>query len=1022
MKSIAVAFAVVLASFAAVGADAASADQLVDVVSRNVAWTCRRTAEGCVLDFTNRIGTIKVKGKPDITDPGKIGHVSVFYKPTGKTYTFDLAPTSTLSVAFGAKMPDFPERFSDTNLYAAVDIPAPFDLGVTASRPSQRVVSNRWNEKFLIKTVPCEKFTRAFVLCAVDERKGGENAFVVRITRWADSAARNFSGRARHGMAETFVDFDKAKKTRAGEVMLGGRRATLWMVEAPLDLGDIQDVVDTDKNGNFIRELGRYLDFELMGPLKTHRAAMGDTTMDTDPTRRSSVTVFGARLERPAAEFAMHWTEPGNIFHNDEVPETFADVKVNKPGKYVLSWLIGDAEGHTVGEGSRECRESLTEKVSLAMKTPGWYSLKWRLSDAEDRTLMTHSASFALLGKDTRTSGFGEGPYGVGSTFSWHYRIPDERYQDGAKLIMKYGARHGDMPKYNRYNLTVEERRRWKHGKSMFSHLDRDYRPVFAGTKTEDQLAEELRKRREDDPNTVLCQLFWESYPKCYRQAPEITGGKYDPSTVDKGMTNRLALAMKSAAFMRKYFPDIKITIGNTLACTELVAELMRNGFPEEYADYIGLEVVGRDNLPERQWNASLQSADLFRELIRLFGYEKWKPGSGVENNYRIDTVLGADRQAWWYVRDLVLGQCWRFPHIHVGDLVDAGNQYAASPWGECGMCKRWPFLYPKKAYVGMATATKMLDMVTDVKFLPTGDDCAYAVEFSRRDGKKVCCMWTSRGIAEFSFATRGDFKIVDFYGRDMEPRRSGDRTTLSAREAMTYVVSAESCVYDVKCVARSYPDDAVPNDFRVAVKADDASKWRIADGDYADIARGLGHSVPCRIRAGAASISTVDDPEVGRCLEIDLGAPDLSLPKPVMEYVVAELKNPVAIEGRPRSAGMRVKGNSGWGRLYWILEGADGVRTCSSGAVQWSDDFDYNGRMTVCYAGWGFMRYPLVEKSPITDYSTFTVAGLWSRGCVKYPAKLVGIAFAAESRPLFLTERRKKEQKVRIAEIGFFD
>ena len=40
----------------------------------------------------------------------------------------------------------------------------------------------------------------------------------------------------------------------------------------------------------------------------------------------------------------------------------------------------------------------------------------------------------------------------------------------------------------------------------------------------------------------------------------------------------------------------------------------------------------------------------------------------------------------------------------------------------------------------------------------------------------------------------------------------------------------------------------------------------------------------------------------------------------------------------------------------------------------------------------------------------------------MKYPAKLVGFAFAAESRPLFLTERRRKEQKMRISEIGFFD
>jgi len=258
-------------------ATAQTGDCPVAVTARNVGWAWRPTAEGGVLDMTNRIGTTVRGGKPTF-DLGKIGHASVFYKPTGRTYTFDLAPTSTLSVALGGSMPDFPARFADTNLYAAVDIPAPFDVGTTADRPSQQHNSNRWDPRFLVKTVPCEMFTRGWALCAVSDDPKAERKFTVRITRWDDSKDTDYRGRSVYAMATRLVDFDKAKKEQVGWVELRGERGEssstangqpatkktpLWLVEFPIDMGDIQDVVHTDEHGNFLGELGRYLDFEV---------------------------------------------------------------------------------------------------------------------------------------------------------------------------------------------------------------------------------------------------------------------------------------------------------------------------------------------------------------------------------------------------------------------------------------------------------------------------------------------------------------------------------------------------------------------------------------------------------------------------------------------------------------------------------------------------------------------------------------------------------------------------------------
>ena len=934
-------------------------------------------------------------------------------KPMKKTLIAFCGAAALSAIGAGAR-PEFPARFADDSRYAAVDIPAPFDLAVTADRPVQKVKSNREHEKFLIRTVPCEMYTRGWALCSVSDDPKRERAFTIRITRWNDEPPANFRGRSKYAMATTLVDFDTAKKEKVGD--------NLWLVEFPLDLGDIQDIVNTDTIGNFLPKLGRYLDFEVCGPLLTRVSALEDTTMNTDPERVSAITFHGARLERPAAELATHWSRPGNVFHNDETPETFASVRVNRPGRYELSWRIGGADGRTLRTGSRTFAQGGTLKVDLAMDELGWYSLDWKLSDGKT-ALMTHRAAFALLGRDTRTARAGEGPYGCLGPGTAHTFMSESDMGYALELKMKLGYRkHGFLPS----GWKDEYTEKYKLGPGMFCYIDREFGYVLDGKKKEEEVVAELKKREAQFPYCRNCQLFWESSPKPYGQATELTGGTYDPAKAVKGASNRVDRALRTAEMFRRHYPDWPITLGNSLACTELLAELMRAGFPENYGGYMGLEVVGRDNLPERQWNASIQAADYFRELAARFGYG-WKPGQGVETNYRRDTFLGQERQAQFYVRDLLLCQLWRFPLCFVGGLVDAGNQYVASLWGNEGLCQRWPYLYPKKSYVAIATATKMLDMVVDgVKSLETGDDCVYAVSYPRRDGKVVTVFWTSYGAAEIEVTVKGEgegMSLVSFYGQEVSPGVEVGVLNLTASGEPQYLVGGPDTVKSVRVKGTNPADTPVPAGYKAVVRTDDASRFRLADHDVEDIETGLGSGTPCRVRAKHATIRTVDDPEKGKCLELDLGEPDLTLPKPVMESMTVFLKEPVTLAGAPQSLGFVAKGNSGWGRLYFILEGADGKRTVSTSLREWApDDWDCTGKMSFGFTGWRFSSYPVGEHTSVVDHSLNTVEDLWTTGVVKYPAKLVGFAYAAESRPLFLTERRQKRQVIRLAEIGFFD
>jgi len=486
---------------------------------------------------------------------------------------------------------------------------------------------------------------------------------------------------------------------------------------------------------------------------------------------------------------------------------------------------------------------------------------------------------------------------------------------------------------------------------------------------------------------------------------------------------------------LREQFPQLRITLGNSLASTELIAEGLRREFPEAYADYLGLEVVGRTSLPERQWEGSLQAGELMLETARKFGYHRWKINACYESNYRLDAILGDKTQAQWYVRDLLLSQAWGFPDIFIGVIMDTGNAYAGSFWGASGLCTRDPFTYPKKAFVGVAFATKMLDQVTLVRTIPTGSRTVYALEFRRKDGRYVYPCWTSRGTADLTIATGSSkCEVFDFYGRPLTKPASGS-LSLTADTGAKYLLAAAPLVKSITCGKRTYPEDRPPASAKVVNRMDNAAQWTLASKKEPLLEKTKGVVMPYRT-FGKYALRQVKDDEKGDCLELELVEPNLSLPKVFHEYAVLELKEPISLDNRPHSLGIWVKGNSGWGQVYWVLEDAQGKRRISCGTrVHRADVFDYEGRVSISFDGWNFLSMPITEKSSIPERSTGAVDNLWEygevtenerirrpAGALAYPIKLVGVALAAQSRPLFLTERHAHRQIVRFKDVSVFD
>jgi hypothetical protein len=896
------------------------------------------------------------------------------------------------------------------------------DLGVTAKQASLGGAQASLAETpaSFVFTVPCEQYTHAWVLCAIDD-PARDPVLNARLTRYV--AGHAYQGRAFEAMANTRADLP-GTATRVGTVQVAGRSLPLWRAEVRLATGKIQDLVFSENRGTHARmRFGKYLDFELSGRLVERRSPSKDRRSFPDPKFPSAVRVFGVTLERPAAEMEVRTLQPGNIFHNAERPEIAVQIRPRRAGSYRLGWTIRGAEERVVGSGEKPVGAHGDQEVTLplAQRELGWYGIDFSLFDGP-RLLLVHQASFALLGPDTRKAEVADSPYGSWNYGGAHYTPPDvETY--GPVLFKAGFRRSAGVERYSEQELT-----RWKLATPVIR--------TGGLEKTDAEMRDTIRRNVARYPSVDNLMIFHENAEWVYQSAPELIGQQPAPGAAWKDADKRWDHAVRLARIVRQEFPQLRITLGNSLASTELIAEGLRRKFPEAYADYLGLEVVGRTSLPERQWEGSLQAADLMLQTARAFGYQRWKINACYESNYRLDALLGPDRQAQWYVRDLLLSQAWQFRDIFIGVIMDTGNEYAGSFWGASGLCTRYPFMYPKRAYVAVATATRLLDQVTLRRNIPTGSKTVYALEFSRRDGRWVYPLWTSRGTAELTLETAtADYEIFDMYGRRVQPASSGHSLRLTAGTAPQYILSAGPLVQRIACGTRTYPEDRAPTGLRVVDAMDDAGRWTLIDRPDPLLEKTQGVVLPYRAQ-GRYAMRQVTDPEQGRCLELELVEPNLRLPSVFYEYAVLKLKKPIALSDRPNSLGVWVKGNSGWGQVYWVLEDGAGNRRISCGTrIHRADVFDYDGRVSIAFDGWNFLSVPVTDRSSITDLSTGSADNLWEYGQVaadgtfrrgpgvfRDPVKLVGVAFAAQSRPLFLTQRQPHRQVVRFKDLAVFD
>jgi len=862
-------------------------------------------------------------------------------------------------------------------------------------------------------SVPQAYYWRAWVLFGVDPDPKKDPILTVRLTRFA---SRSTVGRGT-AIVDVYLDLPEdaeklpASITRVGSIKhkTGDKEIELplYLAEVNLPIGQILDLISEEKQDTASElGIGPFLDFEFLG-------RRGVRAGEHKPTGApSAANIFGVTLEKAPAEFRLFQKQVGNIFHNEEKPEVEARVKANLPGKYFLTWSVSDVKGKILLQKEKlfslSGGQQQQETIDLRMPEPGYYGLKFQLLTENRKEILTHQASFALLGQDTRQAGY-ESPYGT-----WWFDGPHLTIREAeiaGPLFLKAGLRKFA---YSR-RYTEEQLSQWKMTLSQLPWLFRMKDLTENGTLSEEsrqRVTREVQEFLTKYPHCNSVLLFHESHGN---DMPVELAGLQPNFTEEKEKQcrDKALLANLVADFYRQNFPQLKIIFGNTSGTAHLLADTLRFGFKPEKIDYVGIETPGQSFMPETVDTGTTMAFWLVRQIGRLYGYQL-PVTSCYEFTYRPGRVLGEERQAQFYVRDILLSLAHKADHINPGVICDVGSSYFNGYiYGGSGFCERYPLLYPKPSYVAIATLTKVLDKVKLRRILPAGSLSVYTLEFDRQRTPQdiAYATWTVRGQAElvFDFGKETEATFVETYGREKNLKTRNGKLTITTSTAATYLIS-QFPVFSVTVSKISYPEDLPPAGFKPASRMDRMEEW-VKVTDYSL------QSNFCR--RGNFTLRQVTDPEKGPCLELELQkAPNL--PDLVSEYTSLKLKQPVEVTGKPHTIGVWVKGNCNWGRIYFEIMDGEGRYWRSCGGYH-----DWPADLAINFDGWRFVRFFIdAERSPIKNVSPgrqweSNGGGQWPPA---YPIKIVGLYVQMRHKAIDPVEMKEVVPVLRFKDIGAYE
>ncbi len=896
-------------------------------------------------------------------------------------------------------------------------------------------------------------YTKAWVLCAVDPDAAKVPVLTTRLGYYVENGSGN------NHMADTLTTLPRESRPVGLQMGLGtpALPGTLVMIPAegpPPGIEEVGAVTTTNSNGERVEvplylvevplKCGQiidlamtraYLNFEFFGKPAENLEQL-DNTSKPDPNSRSAVQIFGVTLEKSLVGLSFVQSQPGNVFHNSEVPETTAVLTSLAPTNGTLSWEVFDTEGRRAGNGSAAYSFSQTGQVQqvtipLAMSELGWYDLRVTVADGEGNPLVMHPASFALLGTDTRQAHY-ESPFGIW-WFDGAHNTPTNlsfagpiMFKAGIRCVAWTGQKEAALEAWSlfkdQFNMPFSFN-------NFGTNLAREAAtPGALTTSVYANASVTVSNQLKNYPHTREVLVYHESGPgndiplELIGITPTLTDTRI---AYEKRYADLLNIAGR---FFRERYPQLKTVVGNNSGAQSCIAAILRHGGNPDYIDYIGVESPSQVFIPEKLQEWALQGNQIARDTARVLAGREI-PGTGCyEFTYRCERDTTEQQQAEWYARDVLISLANGFTRIGPGILFDASAAYYNSLWGASGIMRRGPFGYPKRAYVAYAVITEVFDRVTLRRQVPTGSSTAYAVEFDRADTNHAAAFWTSRGNADFVVEFAGDTTVtmVDMYGRRRTQATSGRLLTVAAGTSPAYTI-ADQTITGVTIGARSFPRDmARARVARVAAPLDQAGAITLESDNSLDTPKVFPLQIPIR-QSGEFALRQVTDTERGACIELELltnATPTLS--KYITEYTTLRLNTPAPVSGTPVGMGVWVKGNSSWGRVMFEIEDAEGEVWRSVGTGGWGCDIlDWPGNIAFNFDGWTFVALPMTDTPLFTDHSPGPVLEQWVSGGgnrkIDYPIKARALIVEMNRTPLELRGFTTAQPTIRLQGLSAF-
>ena len=863
-------------------------------------------------------------------------------------------------------------------------------------------------------SVPPAQYTRAWVLCAVEEEPEKNTVLTARLTKFQPGAE---SGRG-PAIADTTITLPRKGGTlpagvrKVGEVESvagGGTTLPLYLVECVLDVGSIQEIQ--------FQEKAPWLDFELLGKRNDKDNFYVDRSRkpSDDP---SAVHVFAATLERSPVEMFVQQVRLGNVFKPGDQPRVGVSLASREKKDGSLHWTVRDLHGTVLEKGEKPFRfgkagEKLDLEVAFAQREFGWYSVDFGIAGLEGSVPPSHRASFTLIAKDERKAGY-ESPY-----FTWNFRGAHGTIRDigvSGQLLLDAGIRHTHVE-------SEEAGAAFKLSHGQFPRLR-----VPPGTQNPaDALGKMIRENLVKFPNTKMALVFHESGGGPFPL--EIVGGKTTldekQASSDKAKADHLELMARA---YRENAPNVKLVVGNSgISTPGLLASLFRAGAPREYFDYLGDETVGMTIPPEL---SVAKENWILKEVARVFGYGDLPISACYEWKSRRSRHLGLARHAEWNVRDILIAHAWKQPLIPTFGLPDVSNSYSNTVWGD-GAFTHNPQVYPKPTYPAVATVTQVLDCASFERMVSTGSPSVYVLEFKRR-GAFVYALWCARGELEavLRFEAETTLETVEMLGRKAEQRTASRKLDCRVAEAPAFLVSKVRLAAVESLTKRAFPRDTLPPGAKVFT----VDTMERPDGWRLDLTVDPRIDVPVKEpvrstafrRPGKFEVRPVRDELRGECLELEL-LPQGECPALVQEYAFLRLREPVAVPGTPTTIALQVKGNSSWGKIFWEIEDAEGERWISAGSGGYGCDvYDWPEQAGLNFDGWNQLQFPITAASPIKVPSPGEDGFQWQRtgtgnGRVDYPIKVTGIAVSMPRQTLNLLHMEPVVPKIRLGGVSVY-